>query len=118
MSLAPFIVLLVTLTIIQPLASLTRSYCIRLIDRAETNDLSTVARGMLSSQIHFSVGIWARSLRPATAYRNAPDVGLLTCYFNPCGYQSLRRNYDLFHSSILGSGLELGQSNWYLLWRG
>jgi len=49
----------------------------------------------------------ASDLRPAAVYDLAPDLWLVTAYFNPLGYVSRRRNYDLFREPIVRGGLNL-----------
>jgi hypothetical protein len=49
----------------------------------------------------------ADRLRPAAVYDLAPDLWLVTAYFNPLGYASRRRNYELFREPIMRGGLKL-----------
>jgi hypothetical protein len=44
---------------------------------------------------------------PAQFYAAAPDLQLITAYFNPLGYQSKRRNYEAFKDAIVRSDLQL-----------
>jgi hypothetical protein len=43
----------------------------------------------------------------AATYARADDVWLLTTYFNPAGYHTKRRNYQLFRNKIKSSNLNL-----------
>jgi hypothetical protein len=45
--------------------------------------------------------------RPACRYRAAPDLAVLTCYFNPQRYRSRSANVAAFARSILDSGITL-----------
>ncbi|MBI5509391.1 MAG: hypothetical protein HY903_11625 [Deltaproteobacteria bacterium] len=46
-------------------------------------------------------------VEPATAYRPAADLGIVTCYFNPGGFKSKRVNYDSFMQPIRAGGLDV-----------
>ena len=46
-------------------------------------------------------------IEPAAAYTPAPDLWLLTCYFNADGYRTKRANYDRFALSLRRSHLRL-----------
>jgi hypothetical protein len=46
-------------------------------------------------------------VEPAERYEPAPDVGIVTCYFNANGYRTRRANYERFAEPILRSGLRL-----------
>lgn len=56
-------------------------------------------------------GEWKPDAKPATVEpvpHDAPlDFCAVTCFFNPVGYQSLRRNYDRFAAGIADSGIPL-----------
>ena len=41
------------------------------------------------------------------AYLPCPDLWVITTYFNPVGYQALRRNYARFAAPIVQAGLNL-----------
>jgi hypothetical protein len=45
--------------------------------------------------------------RPADRYAPTPDLWVVTAYFNPAGFRSKRRNYDLFRDRIEAAGLPL-----------
>ncbi len=44
---------------------------------------------------------------PAETYLPCPDLGIITTYFNPVGYQTLRCNYERFAAPIRQAGLNL-----------
>jgi hypothetical protein len=44
---------------------------------------------------------------PATTYEPVTDLQLITAYFNPLGYRSKRRNYEIFKEALVRSGLPL-----------
>src|SRR5690348_10790032 len=45
--------------------------------------------------------------RPADRYAPAADLWVVTAYFNPAGFRSKRRNYDLFRDRIAAAGIPL-----------
>jgi hypothetical protein len=47
------------------------------------------------------------AIHAADRYAPAPDLGVVTVYFNPAGFRSRRRNYDLFRDRIVAAGLGL-----------
>jgi hypothetical protein len=49
----------------------------------------------------------AADVSAATAYDVADDLWVITPYFNPLGYRSRRRNYELFRSRLDAAGLPL-----------
>jgi hypothetical protein len=40
-------------------------------------------------------------------YRSTPELQVITPYYNPCGYRTRRRNYELFASTLRRSGIPL-----------
>jgi hypothetical protein len=40
-------------------------------------------------------------------YRSAPELQVITTYYNPCGYRTRRRNYDIFAATLRLSGIPL-----------
>jgi hypothetical protein len=46
-------------------------------------------------------------LKPAERYEAAPDLALITCFFNPSGFTSKWRNYERFLAPIRAGGLPL-----------
>jgi hypothetical protein len=46
-------------------------------------------------------------VRPADRYAPTTDLGVVTAYFNPAGFRSRRRNYDLFRDRIQAAGIPL-----------
>src|SRR4051812_46073823 len=40
-------------------------------------------------------------------YRAVKELWVITCYYNPCGYQSRRRNYEIFSHALKASGINL-----------
>lgn len=46
-------------------------------------------------------------IRPADRYAPAPDLWLVTCYFNPAGYRTKRINHELFCERIVDAGIPL-----------
>ncbi|HUI24959.1 MAG TPA: hypothetical protein VL403_02650 [Candidatus Kryptonia bacterium] len=49
----------------------------------------------------------AQVVRAADTYHATNDLWLVTAYFNPAGYQSKLRNYELFRTRIAAGGLRL-----------
>jgi hypothetical protein len=47
------------------------------------------------------------SIYPADRYDAIDDLGLITCYFNPSGYETKLKNYQIFRDKIEHSGLKL-----------
>jgi hypothetical protein len=47
------------------------------------------------------------SINPADRYEPVDDLGLVTCYFNPSGYATKLKNYQIFRDRIGRSGLRL-----------
>jgi hypothetical protein len=47
------------------------------------------------------------SIYPADRYEAVDDLGLVTCYFNPSGYATKLKNYQIFRDRIESSGLRL-----------
>jgi hypothetical protein len=47
------------------------------------------------------------SIQAADRYEPIDDLGLVTCYFNPSGYETKFKNYEIFREKIESSGLKL-----------
>jgi hypothetical protein len=46
---------------------------------------------------------FARSVMPAARYTDCDDLCVVSCFFNPCGYRSRVRNFELFMASLVNS---------------
>lgn len=46
-------------------------------------------------------------IKPADRYHGTSDLGVVSCYFNPCGFESRYRNIQLFEQRFLRSGIDL-----------
>src|SRR5215813_5757567 len=46
-------------------------------------------------------------INPASRYYGASDLGVVSCYFNPCRFESKYKNLLRFEQSFLNSGIEL-----------
>ncbi len=47
------------------------------------------------------------TIHPAGRYAPAPDLWVVAAYFNPAGFRSRRRNYDVFRGRIEAAGIPL-----------
>lgn len=47
------------------------------------------------------------AIRPADTYRPTNDLWVVTSYFNPEGYRTKRRNYEIFRERLVASGIPL-----------
>jgi hypothetical protein len=45
------------------------------------------------------------TIRPADRYAAAPDLGVVTCYFNSAGFASKRANFEVFAERLARSGI-------------